>query len=327
MASKPGTTVLCVLLAATSACVPVAEEPTGTRLVSSASALALPPPGGPAVVGVVERRYSNALEQEISLETQAATPGQNELGVRVLGLGRAKGDDALLAPELSDVAIAAEMQGALPGVPMQISPFYVQNGYGPFGYAVGRGAGRDLCLYGWQKIGGEVTTPFVRQGAVETRLRLCEAGASERALLANMYGYTVQTAFGPGWSTGSAAPGPRLALGATGTPILPEGVVLVNPAPAAAPSSRPRPASAPAPAHVAAPAFVPAPMPSALVPAVPAPMPSALVPAVPPPGPLVPPPARPVPAGVVATRSLDIPRVPAPPVRVSVPSPHAGFSQ
>lgn len=175
-------------------------------------------------MGVVERRYSNAIEQTIALETHAVTEGQNSLRVRVLGLARAKEDDALVQPALTDAVIADEMRTAFPGVTMSISPEFVQNSYGPFGYAVGRGAGRDLCLYAWQHIGGTVTTPFVRQGAIETRLRLCQAGAEERTLLAGMYGYTVQASFGPGWSTGSPAPLLPAAIGAAGMPIYPAAV-------------------------------------------------------------------------------------------------------
>ena len=66
------------------ACAPVEVVPAGTRMVEAASALVLPGPGGQAVVGVVERRYGNALEQEVALATQAATPGQNNLAVRFL---------------------------------------------------------------------------------------------------------------------------------------------------------------------------------------------------------------------------------------------------
>jgi hypothetical protein len=45
---------------------------------------------------------------------------------------------------------------------------------------------------------------------------------------------------------------------------------------------------------------------------------------VPPAGPIVPAPTGSSPRGIVATRNLDAPRIPAPPVRVAVPSPHAG---
>lgn len=309
------------------ACAPVVRQDTGAELVGNASALALPAPGGPEVVGIVERRYSNAIEQTVALETRASTVGQNSLGVRVLGLGRAKGDDALAPTAMTDDLIAAEMRAAFPGVAMSVSPALVQNAYGPFGYAVGRGAGSDLCLYGWQWIGGEVTTPFVRQGAIETRLRVCQAGADERTLLAGMYGYTVQASFGPGWSTGNPAPLLPAAIGAVGVPIYPTTVQVAAATPeptrrsgGTAPRARPdRGEPAIAGAAPVSGAAVP------VIPAAPAPdwaaaaLPVGSVPVVP------------LPSGVAPALSADAsaltgpaaapgtPRVPSPPARVVVP--------
>src|SRR5690606_3069830 len=48
-------------------------------------AVALPPPGGPAVISVIERRFSNAIQQDIILSTSATTPGQNMLRVQMFG--------------------------------------------------------------------------------------------------------------------------------------------------------------------------------------------------------------------------------------------------
>jgi hypothetical protein len=321
-------------LLALAACAPVTEERTGTRLVSANSALAMPGADGPSIVGVVERRYTNALVQQVALATDASTPGQNTLEVRFLGLARAQGDDSLAPIRMTDAAIAAEMRAAFPGVAMTISPVFVQNAYGPFGFATGRGAGRDVCFYGWQQIGAEVSAPHVRQGAIETRLRLCADRGDERSLLAGMYAYTVRTPFGRNWSTGSPAPGLPPGVGVAGAEIRP--VALAAP-PAAAPSAAPRrPAAAPmalpqAPAvppepEIAAP---PAPGPSIPGPVIPGPMipgPAAPAPLAPLP-PVVPgPPAAPLPSapGLVAFTPTVI--VPPPPVRVDVPYPSKGVA-
>jgi hypothetical protein len=263
---------------------------------------------------VVERRYSNATEQEISLETKAETTGQNMLGVRILGLGRTEGDDALVPAAMTGESIAGELRQVFPGVAMQVSSAYLQNSYGPFGYAVGRGTGRDLCFYGWQRIGGEVTTPFVRQGAIDTRLRLCEAGADERALLANMYGYTVNASFGRGWSTGSPTPMLRAGIGATGVPLYPNTVEV-----AASQNRAPVRARAPTPAATEAPPVSPAPIAPPVGPTVPGP--GGSVSAVAPfPGSLVPE----LVTGSMAAAINKSPRVPPPPVRIVVPSPPTG---
>lgn len=316
------------------ACAPATQQQTGTSLVGGARAFAVPGSGGPAIVGVVERRYSNAVEQTIALETHADTGGQNSLGVRVLGLARANGDDALVPTVMTDATIAGEMRAAFPGVAMSISPAFVQNAYGPFGYAVGRGAGRDLCLYGWQRIGGEVTTPFVRQGAIETRLRLCQSAADERTLLANMYAYTVQASFGPNWSTGSPPPALPMAIGATGAPIYPAAFQMATAAPPEQVRRPSRPAariSAPLPDQEAAAATAAFTLPAPAVPApagatVPAPAGAMTAPMAAPsfvPAPFVPAPvfpleALPIPAMTAAAVS-GTPHVPPPPTRVVVP--------
>lgn len=316
-------TELLVVCLGAGACVPVAEQQTGTRLVSGGAALAVPAPGGPAIVGVIERRYSNALEQRIVLQTRAETVGQNRLDVRVLGLARTKGDDALVPTMITEDAIAAEMWSALPGVAMTISPAFVQNAYGPFGYAVGRGAGRDLCLYGWQRIEGEVTTPFVRQGAIETRLRLCQTGADERTLLAGMYGYTVQADFGPGWSTGSPTPALSGAIGATGMPVYPVALSAASAEPVKGSVPRRAPASAsPGAESVLASSADAAQEAAAEGPTVMPPIPTPAEPAIIVPAPIVPMPTLSVaaPSAAMATGVVSVmPRVPSPPARVIVP--------
>lgn len=310
-----------VIVVVLCACAPVAKQQTGARLVGDASALAVPAPGGPAVVAVVERRYSNAVEQTIALETRAATGGQNSLGVRILGLARTWGDDALVPTVMTEASIAGEMRSAFPGVMMTISPAFLQNVYGPFGYAVGRGAGRDLCFYGWQRIADEVTTPFVRQGAIDTRLRLCQSGADEPTLLAGMYGYTVQAAFGPGWSTGIPVAAPSAAIGAPGVPIYPAPAQMVStarPPEAIQPVRTPRKRSAPPAEEGVEAADLPA---AATTPIVPLPRglsaPKHTVAR-----PVVPMPLRlAADASPVAMQAAEpgMPLVPSPPARVTIP--------
>ena len=43
-------------------------------------AVIMPPPGGPAIVSVLEEQFSNAIDQQIMLRTDARTPGQNSQG-------------------------------------------------------------------------------------------------------------------------------------------------------------------------------------------------------------------------------------------------------
>ncbi|MEO3385372.1 cellulose biosynthesis protein BcsN [Mesorhizobium sp. CAU 1741] len=199
------------------------EQASLARSVPAADAIALPPPGGPAVVGVVERRYANAIQQDIALGATTSVPGQNLMRVQMFGPVGSDGSTTRLPDHgLREAELRREMRAALPGIAMQRSPLYVQNGYGPFGYATGT-SGRNRCIYAWQRIvPNRGSSPFSSRGSVQMRLRVCQIGASERGLLALMYGYTINSSFsGFGWNpygTPSAAD-PR--LGQTGKPIVP----------------------------------------------------------------------------------------------------------
>jgi hypothetical protein len=290
-----------------------ALSPTPSRLASPAEAFALPPPGGPAVVGVVERSYSNARAQDVALATRGRTPGQNAIAVAVLGVGRPRGEDVMLTPAISEAAIGIEMRRALPGVEMRISPFFASNVYGPFGYAFGRGAGDDLCLYGWQRL-DSAPRPLARQRAISVRLRLCEPGATEAGLLANMTGYTITVPMDHSFGAGRGFPAPGVQMAVLG----PRHVESVLTAPAAPPPPRRR--SPPAvvrtePPATALPAPAPPPLPGTAGPRVPPPPPLEAQPGAPapvPPPPVVPGPT-PTPPGSMAPMVQSPPPFPPPP--------------
>lgn len=251
-------------------------------------ALVLPPPGGPTVVNVVERRYANAVEQTVVLGGNSRVPGQNMFRVQLFGpMGAEAGETRLADPRVANANVAREMRQLIPGVAMQRSASFVQNSFGPFGYATGRAASGDLCLYAWQRV---ASTPslWASSAAIQLRLRLCDANGTEASLLAVMYGFTVTASFGnSGWNPFGSPPGADPRLGSTGRPIRPDGASgIVMTAPPAEP------------ARVAV---------RAAAPVAPQPAP----PAPPPPGaPTVPPP----PAGVPASPADAGVVVPPPPV-------------
>jgi hypothetical protein len=203
------------------------------QVKAAGEAFVIPPPGGPAIIGVVERRYSNAIEQTIALSTDARLPGQNQFTIQLFGpMGREAGETALDDPRMPDAAIGREMRALLPGISMRRSPLYVQNGFGPFGYATGSTAAGDLCLYAWQRLSSGPS--LVSSGSVQIRLRLCQARATEQSLLATMYGFTVNASFADKrWNPFGPAPSADPRLGARGQPIRPDAV------PASKPQSRP----------------------------------------------------------------------------------------
>lgn len=208
-------------------------QPTATIDRSSLStearaqdAFALPPPGGPAVVGAIERRFANAIQQDIILSTSSVTPGQNTLRIQLLGPVVSDGGETTLSDlQPTESSVAREMRRALPGVAMVRSPLFAQNSYGPFGYATGKVGTNDLCLYAWQRITAmHSEATFRTSGAIQVRLRLCQTGATEEGLLAVMYGYTINASMTGNWKPYGLLQGADPRLGTTGQPIHPHGL-------------------------------------------------------------------------------------------------------
>jgi hypothetical protein len=196
------------------------------KTVPAEEAMVMPPPAGPAIVSVVERRFDNAISQDIHLANSASTPGQNMIKVQLLGTERtfSQSSNNLGSSMVSYSRVAAEMRQVLPGVRMSRSLSYVQNNYGPFGYAFGRGRGSDLCLYAWQQIRSRAatTSPFANYGSIQIRLRVCEAGSTEARLLGIMYNFTITAAVDAlGWNPYGAARPLNPDLGGSSAPIYP----------------------------------------------------------------------------------------------------------
>ncbi|MBP0440965.1 cellulose biosynthesis protein BcsN [Tianweitania sediminis] len=192
------------------------------RVVPANEAYVLPAPGGPAIVAVTQRTYANGIQQDIALATRSGLPGQNSLRVRLYGPIRAPSEGQTRMPEefLPLHSVDNDIRRAVPGLPMQKSPFYVQNRYGPFGYAVGR-RGSETCLYGFQRIRSREYS-WNDRGSIDIRVRLCQADASEADLLAFMYGYTVNAFVdATGWNPYGEAAKPPEGLGAPGPDLYP----------------------------------------------------------------------------------------------------------
>ena len=197
-----------------------------TKMVPTEQAFALPEVGGPAVTAVLEKRYANGTEQDVLLATSAATPGQNLLRIQIFGPVDTSlaSQDKLRAGYLPAKNVNAEMRKLIPGVRMQTSNYYVQNKYGPFGYAVGRTTSGDTCFYGWQTITstGFAQTWIGNKGSIQVRLRLCDQNASEQRLLQSMYGYTINASFkDKNWNPYGVPLPPDEALGRPGAPMYP----------------------------------------------------------------------------------------------------------
>lgn len=202
------------------------RQSIGVETVANDKALAFPPPGGPAIVGVVERRHAKDVDQTISLATSSSVPGQNFLKVQFLGItGSNPGLGSRPYNTISDRAIAGEMASAMPGVRLARSAIFVQNSYGPFGYASGQSRAGDTCLYAWQQVQAGFAPPQEQRnfGMVQVRVRLCDAHATERQLLSTVYGYTIAGRFdGAALNPFGAPRGADAVLGKPGEIVYPD---------------------------------------------------------------------------------------------------------
>ncbi|MBU1317213.1 MAG: cellulose biosynthesis protein BcsN [Alphaproteobacteria bacterium] len=198
-------------------------RPPSASLVADEEALALPPPGGPAIVGVVERSRANGLEQTISLATTARVSGQNHLKIEFYGADVSSGPSAAFRT-INEREILREAAAAIPGVRLSRRSAFLQNTYGPFAYAAGRSAFGDTCIYAWQQIRAGTAAQGIGRnfGMIQVRWRLCDAFAGEHQLLSAVYGYTITGTFdGPAWNPFGEPNRADSRLGKTGYPIYP----------------------------------------------------------------------------------------------------------
>lgn len=185
------------------------KTPAATELVAPEKALIMPPPGGLAMVGVIENAYGNGVEQTVWLATSSSVIGQNYLKIRYNG-GRAAETGSIAYKTITESSLRQERAAAIPGVRLTPSNNFLRNAYGPIGYASGKSAGGDNCLFGWQQIRSRPTGSGMGRdfGMIQVRARLCDRTASERELLNFMYGYTITGTFqGQIWNPyGAPAP-------------------------------------------------------------------------------------------------------------------------
>jgi hypothetical protein len=185
-------------------------------------------PSAPPVLSIVEHPYENATRQTLRLATRGATPGENTLRVDVIGINNPgiSRDATLPDAPLEAPQLGLEAEEALPGVPLRTSLTYLQNRSGPFGYAAGKSAQGDECIYAWQR----VATPdrdlnvVNSRNTLSVRLRLCEPHTSEAALIASMMGLNVNV----GLSGGLWTPEPKQfssEIGSPGTAIGPQQIL------------------------------------------------------------------------------------------------------
>lgn len=202
------------------------QSSAGPEMLAPEKALIFPPPGGPEIIAVVNRSYSNAVEQQVILRSNARTPGQNFMKVSLFGPQTTEntGRDSLPFTGFRSSAIAREIRSEFPGVGLSISAEYLQNSYGAFSYAAGPGRGDDTCLYGWQDIRSpeRMRQAANNLGRIKVRVRVCQSGTTVQQLLTLMYNYTITGGYGTdSWNPYGTPLPPPDGIGRTGSPIYP----------------------------------------------------------------------------------------------------------
>ena len=205
----------------------VVRSATLNRQIDVSEAFVTPPPGGPAVIAVLENRYQNGLAQDIILENDTGVPGQNVILVKAYGpMGAEAGQSRLSDDKFSMYDIQNELRKQFPGVAMQVSGLYAQNRYGPFSYATGRSGSGANCVYAWQRIAAEERVFSGQRGAITWRLRVCDRGTDTRTLLLLAYGLTINGYFlSKTWNPYGDPPEVDPRIGKPGVTVLPEQVV------------------------------------------------------------------------------------------------------
>lgn len=190
-----------------------ASKPDIVRLstvesIPLSQAAIFPPPGGPEVAAVLERSNPDGIQQSILLTTSSATPGDNYFKICLSSGVVAEVKDPDPRPIRNPADLDRELRAAFRGVTMTPSTLFLQNAFGPFSYASGRGAAGEACLYAWQQIAAPADRKSVvtSRGEVQIRFRMCDASRSERDLLMVMYGFTITAAVGSiSWNPYGAA--------------------------------------------------------------------------------------------------------------------------
>jgi hypothetical protein len=176
--------------------------PTDTRaafestsdMAPAAQPMAQLPAAAGEQIAVLQSNLQGPLTQKIVLQGDPATGGENRISVTVDLDEARRGEPDYNAPKPTEERINKELDDNLPGIAMTISPNWVRNDFGPFGYAIGRAYGGVTCIYAWQWAPGQtlrlIASPETQAAEASqpkyptsVRVRLCKQGMGERELV------------------------------------------------------------------------------------------------------------------------------------------------
>ena len=163
-------------------------------MVPAASPMAQLPAAAGEQISVLQSNLQGPLTQKIILQGDPATGGENRITVTVDLDQPMRGEADYKVPKPTDELISKELDDTMPGIAMAISPNFVRNDFGPFGYAIGRAYGGVTCIYAWQWSPGQparfLASPEGQaadasrpRAATSVRVRLCKQGLGELELV------------------------------------------------------------------------------------------------------------------------------------------------
>ena len=127
---------------------------TAIGAASGPAPIVILPEGAGVVSNVREQAYSNGAAQQISFAAEGRSYGENRVDISVLTAGSPdqKVINGVPIWKPSESGVKSEIISRMPGVAMSIVNREFQNGYGPFGLAIGRFADGARCIFAWQYI-------------------------------------------------------------------------------------------------------------------------------------------------------------------------------
>ncbi|MGV3490647.1 MAG: cellulose biosynthesis protein BcsN [Devosia sp.] len=237
----------------------IAEAP---RQVPVADSMVTLWPGAGALRGVVETQYVNAIEQKVSIDTGRRGQGESYIKVQYFKTEAKKVvQGGLQDVQLATMDMAGEARGTVNWADMKLSPYFVQNAYGPFGYSMGRTATGDICMYAWQRIPPPRVASMSEWKTVNVRVLVCAYGKTEREILETMMQLHLKGVAGKG----QPAPGDIGAYGMVISPYASGPADILPPIVTTPVATTPKPAPPPAPV-VDTPGPVPSPPGSGSIP-------------------------------------------------------------
>ncbi|PPD43940.1 MAG: hypothetical protein CTY15_08885, partial [Methylocystis sp.] len=136
---------------------------------------------------VTEKQFLNGWRQSMSLDKAKEAGDWNDLSLEIQSAPGNPGRGDLQVPKPSQEGIRREILTRFPGTAMRIVNRPMANALGPFGLAIGAGAGGMRCAYAWQWVDnlpsatrGEKGVPFFNSGEIagSIRMRLCRKGVT-----------------------------------------------------------------------------------------------------------------------------------------------------